>query len=90
MEAIVRELLAELSKPPILVFPDWDAVEDGSRPLLLCCCDASNDDLGATLEQKQSDGTVKPMAYIYRATLGAERNWTALDLEAASIVLARN
>ena len=26
MEVIVREILAELDAPPILVFPDWDAV----------------------------------------------------------------
>ena len=32
MEKIVREILAELAAPPILVFPDWDAVADGSRP----------------------------------------------------------
>ena len=32
MEVIVREILAELAVPPILVFPDWDAVADGSRP----------------------------------------------------------
>ena len=31
MERIVRELLAELVAPPILVFPDWDAVIDKSR-----------------------------------------------------------
>ena len=36
MEAIVRDLLAKLAKSPILVFPDWGALEDGSRPLLLC------------------------------------------------------
>ena len=85
METIVRELLAELAKPPILVFPDWDAIEDNSRPLLLCC-DASADGLGATLEQKQKDGSVKPIVFISRATLDAERNWTALDLEAGAIV----
>jgi len=49
---------------------------------------ASNDGLGATLEQKQTDGTAKPIVYISRATLDAERNWTASDLEAASIVWA--
>ena len=37
METIVRELLAELSTPPILVYPNWDAVSDNSRPFLLYC-----------------------------------------------------
>ena len=32
MKVIVREILAELATPPILVFLDWDAVADGSRP----------------------------------------------------------
>ena len=31
MEDTVRALLAELAAPPILVFPDWDAVIDTSR-----------------------------------------------------------
>ena len=35
MEDTVRTLLAELAAPPILVFPDWDAVIDTSRPLRL-------------------------------------------------------
>ena len=35
MEDTVRTLLAELAAPPILVFPDWDAVIDMSRPLRL-------------------------------------------------------
>ena len=35
MEKLVREILAELATPPILVFPNWDAVADGSRPFHL-------------------------------------------------------
>ena len=60
MERIVRELLAELAAPSILVFPDWDAVIDKSRPFRLHC-DASTDGLSATLEQKQLDGSVRPI-----------------------------
>ena len=37
MEAIVRDMFAELAAPPVLVFPDWDAVEDGSRPFWVYC-----------------------------------------------------
>ena len=40
MEAIVRDMLAELAAPPVLVFPGWDAVEDGSR-LFRVYCNAS-------------------------------------------------
>ena len=58
MEEAVRALLAELTTPSIIVFPDWNAaVIDKSRPFRLLC-DASTDGLGATLEQEQPDGSV--------------------------------
>ena len=85
MEVIVREILAGLAAPPILVFPDWDAVPDGSRPFHVYC-DACIDGFGAALEQEQPDGSVCPIAYISPATLDSERHWTPLDLEAGSIV----
>ena len=69
MEDTVRALLAELAAPPILVFLDWDTVIDTSRPFRLHC-DASTTDLGATLEQEQPDGSIRPIVYISRATLG--------------------
>ena len=47
MEDTVRALLAKLAAPPILVFPDWDAVIDTSRTFRLHC-DASTAGLGAT------------------------------------------
>lgn len=87
MKVIVKALLAVLSSSPTLVFPDWDAVADRSRPLRLCS-DACIDGFGACLEQMQEDGSVKPIIYISRATNPAERNWTALDLEAGGIIWA--
>ena len=48
MEVIVGEILAELAAPPILAFPDWDAVTDGSRPFHVYC-DACIDGFGACL-----------------------------------------
>ena len=85
MEAAVRALLEELTAPPILVFPDWDAVIDKSRPFRLHF-DASTDGLGATLEQEQPDGSIRPIVYISRATLSNERNWTPMELEAGWVV----
>ena len=85
MEVIVRDMFAELAAPPVLVFSDWDAVEDGSRPFRVYC-DASIDGFGATLGQYQPDGSVRPITYVSRATLDSERHWTPLDLEAGSIV----
>ena len=85
MEDTVRTLLAELAVPPILVFPDWDAVIDTSRPFRLHC-DASTAGLDAKLEQEQSDGSIRPIVYISRATLDNEQNWTPMELEAGCVV----
>ena len=85
MEDTVRALLSELAAPPILVFPDWDAVIDTSRPFRLHC-DASTAGLGATLEQEQPDGSIRPIVYISRATLDNEQNWTPMELEAGCVV----
>ena len=85
MEDTVRALLAELAAPPILVFPDWDAVIDTSRPFRLHC-GASAAGLGATLEQEQPDGYIRPIVYISRATLDNEQNWTPMELEAGCVI----
>ena len=85
MEVIVRELLAELVAPPILVFPDWDALVDGYFPFHVYC-DACIGDFGTALEQEQPDRSVWPVSYISRSILNSERLWTPLDLEARSIV----
>ena len=90
METNIRDILHELTDPPILVYPDWDAVADNSCPLRLYC-DASIDGFGATLEKEkpqQPDGSVRPIIYISRATRHSKRSWTPLDLEAGSIVWA--
>ena len=85
MEDTVRALLAELAAPPVLVFPDWDAVIDTSRPFRLHC-DASTAGLGATLKQEQPDGSIRPIVYISRATLDNEQNWTPMELKAGCVV----
>ena len=87
MENVAGEILAELATPPILVFPNRDAVADGSRPFHVYY-DACIDGFGAALEQEQVDGSTKTIAYISRATLDSERHRTPLDLEAGSIVWA--
>ena len=51
MEATVRQILHDLATPPVLVYPDWNAVAGNSRPFRLYC-DASRDGFGATLEQE--------------------------------------
>ena len=53
MEKLVREILAELATPPILVFPNWDAVADGSRPFHVYC-DAGIDGFDAALRSRKT------------------------------------
>ena len=85
MEDTIRALLVELATPPILIFPDWDAVTDKSRPFRLHR-DARTAGFGATLEQEQHDGSIRPIVYISRGTLTNEQNWTPMELEAGCIV----
>ena len=85
MEVIVRQVLAELVTPQILVFPEWDAVADCSSPGHVYY-DSWIGGVGAALEQEHPNGSVRPISYIGRANLDSERHWTPLDLEAGSIV----
>lgn len=63
MKATVRSMLADLAKLLVMVYPNWNAVEDSTRPFLLHT-DTSYDGLGSTLGQEQGDGTIRPMAVI--------------------------
>ena len=87
MEVIVRDLLKILTEKTVLCFPDWDAVQDGSR-LFQLHTDASTDFLGAVLKQLQLDGSVRPVLYISRATLPNEANWSPRELEGGVITWA--
>ena len=62
METVVREILKVLTKPLVLVYPDFEAARDGSRKFRLYC-DASAAGFGATLEQPQKDNTVRLIVY---------------------------
>ena len=85
MAGNVREIIAELAAPPILAFPDWDAVAEGSRPFHVYC-DACIDGFGAAREQDQREGSVRRIPYISRATVDYDRHGTPLDIELGSIV----
>ena len=68
-----------------MVFPDWDAVADGSRPFHVYC-DACIDGFGGAFKQEMPDDSVRSIAYTSRATLDSKRHWNLLDLEADRIV----
>ena len=52
----VNLLKGKVQSPPVLVFPDFDK-------LFLFKTDASKEELGAVLSQKQSDGCYHPVAF---------------------------
>ena len=87
MEAVVREILKALTKPPVLVYPDFEAARNGSRKNRLYC-DASAAGFGATLEQPQKDNTVRPTVYLSRTVLPNEQRWVPIEEEAGCIVWA--
>ena len=87
MEAVVREILKVLTKPPVLVYPDFEAAQNGSRKFRLYC-DASAAGFGATLEQPQKDNSVRPIVYLSRTVLPNEQGWAPIEKEAGCIVWA--
>ena len=87
MEAVVRDILKVLTKPPVLVYPDFEAARNGSRKFRLYW-DASAAGFGATLEQPQKDNTVRPIVYLSRTVLPNEQGWAPIEKESGCIVWA--
>ena len=87
MEAVVREILKVLTKPPVFVYPDFEVARNGSRKFRLCC-DASAASFGATLEQPQKDNTVRPIVYLSRTVLPNEQGWAPIEKQVGCIVWA--
>ena len=87
MEAVVREILKVLTKPPVLIYPDFEAARNGSRKFRLYC-DASAAGFGATLEQPQKDNTMRLIVYLSRTELPNEQRWAPIEKEAGCIVWA--
>lgn len=85
MENTVCVWIAKISAKPVLAFTGEATADDSSCPSRLCC-DACIDGFGAALEQEQAGGAVRPIVYIDRATLQAERKWAPLGLEASAMV----
>ena len=87
MEAVVRKILKVLTKPPVLIYPDFETARNGSRKFRLYC-DASAAGFGATLEQQQKDNMVRPIVYLSRTVLPNEQGWAPIEKEAGCIVRA--
>ena len=84
---IVQVLMKRLSSPDVLAFPDFKVAMSCERPFRLIT-DASVDGLGAVIEQKQSDDSIRPLGFLSRTTMPNKRNWSATELECAAIVWA--
>lgn len=58
---------------------------DGSRLFQLYCA-SCRDGFGATLEQQQQGGTIRPITFISQVPLPNECNWTIFELESGAII----
>ena len=76
-----EQLKALLTSSPVLAYPDF------SKPFILET-DASGAGLGAVLAQRQTDGTVRPVAYASRSLQGPEHNYGITELEGLGVVWA--
>ena len=70
--AIAKKVLKQLVSSEVLAFPDYQDAFDGSRKFQVVT-DASKEGFGASLEQKQPDGKLRPLLYISRTTLPSEK-----------------
>ena len=74
-------LKEKLSKPPILVHPDFD------REFILSC-DASDIALGAMLGQKDDSNIIHPIAYFSKKLNATQMNYTIMEKELLAIIEA--
>ena len=77
---IVKELMDKLSSPEVLAFPCYQGAISGERPFRLVA-DASENGLGAVIEQLQPDGIVRPLSFFSRTTYPNETRWSPTELE---------
>lgn len=77
-ETALRKILEELTKKPILIFPDF------TKEFILQT-DASRHGLGAAIFQDQGSGR-QPVAFYSRTLTAAEKNYPTAGMEALAIV----
>ena len=77
------QLKTSLVSAPVLAYPQFDS----SEPFVLET-DASIQELGAVLSQRQSDSKIHPIAYASRSLNVHERNYGITELETLGLVWA--
>jgi hypothetical protein len=80
-EIAFEKLKSALTTAPVLAYPDF------TKPFELHT-DASNEGIGATLVQKQEDGTERVIAYYSRALTDTEKRYHTFLQEALALVAA--
>ena len=74
-----RKLKQALTQAPVLAYPNFQEV-------FLLETDAFGVALGAVLSQRQSDGTVRPVAYASRTLQPHAKNYGISELEGLGVV----
>ena len=74
-------LKSRLCEAPVLAFPD-------PRKDYILEMDGSLLGLGACLSQVQDDGSTRPLSYISRTLVAAEKNYASSELECAAVIYA--
>jgi hypothetical protein len=74
-------IINSLTNPPLLIYPDFNEK-------FILETDASNVGLGAVLAQKDRTGLNRPIGYASRMLKGAEKNYSATEIECLAIVWA--
>lgn len=80
-ELAFEKIKAMVASRPMLAHPDY------SKPFRLET-DASLDGFGAVLSQADENGVMRPVCFLSRATIPAERNYSATDLECTAAAWA--
>jgi hypothetical protein len=75
------ELKGLLSAAPVLSLYD-------SKASLTVTCDASREGLGAVLQQRNSSGELRPIAFASRSLTASEKNYAMIELECLAVVFA--
>ena len=81
MQMAFEELKESLTKPPVLVYPNY------GKPFIVST-DASSKAVGAVLSQLDDNGREHPIHYASRNLNEAEKNYSAFEREALGIVFA--